>query len=186
MPCSLPPIGRHSVGFLSIIYIHCGACSPETHIKRQVTWHDCLPSSLGVGDKWSEIVSGEEKIFCTRPTRATKAGQKYLLPARRAQRTNQGRTLFICTPRVPFSTVSTVSRGIPLYTLWCSLPAVLSVYLQTTACIVEYDCMEIHQSQCRNLSVSLSKIRLKSHRINYYNIATARGFLGPYLGHLYE
>jgi len=87
-----------------------------------------------------------------------------------------------------FVSVSTVSRGIPVYTLWCSLPAVLSAYLQTTACncTVEYDCREIHQSHVGHLSVSLFKIRLKSHRINCYNIATARGFLGPYLGHLFE
>jgi hypothetical protein len=35
------------------------AAPPETHIKRQATWHDCLPSVLGNGDKWSEIVYGE-------------------------------------------------------------------------------------------------------------------------------
>jgi hypothetical protein len=40
------------------------------------------------------------KIFCTGLTKA-KAGQNSIILARRAQRTNQGRTPFICTPRVP-------------------------------------------------------------------------------------
>ncbi len=29
---------------------------PETHTKRQVTHHDCMPSLLGDGDKGMEIV----------------------------------------------------------------------------------------------------------------------------------
>ncbi len=48
-----------------------------------------------------EIVYSEEKKFCTWPTRAAKAGQKYLVPARQAQRTNQGRTSFVYTILVP-------------------------------------------------------------------------------------
>jgi hypothetical protein len=35
----------------------------ETHNKRQEMRHDCLHSLLGEGDKWSEIVCGEEKIY---------------------------------------------------------------------------------------------------------------------------
>ncbi len=38
---------------------------PETQIKRQATRHNCLPRMLGDGDKGSEIVCGEENIFCT-------------------------------------------------------------------------------------------------------------------------
>ncbi len=38
-----------------------------------------------------------KKVFCTGPIRAAKAGQQSLVPARRAQRTNQGRTPFICS-----------------------------------------------------------------------------------------
>jgi hypothetical protein len=34
---------------------------PQTHIKRQATLQDCLPSLVGDGDKWIEIVHGEEK-----------------------------------------------------------------------------------------------------------------------------
>ncbi len=64
--------------------------SAETLIKRQVTWHDCLPSLLGDdGGKWSETMYCEEKNICTGPTKASKAGQKSLVLSRRAQRTNQ-------------------------------------------------------------------------------------------------
>ncbi len=70
----------------------------ETYTKRQPTHHDHLPSLL-LGDEGQriEIVYGEEKIFCTRPSRVTKAVQKYLVPARQAKRTNQRRTPFIGT-----------------------------------------------------------------------------------------
>ncbi len=68
---------------------------PETHDKRQVTQHGCLPS-------WNNVVYVEEKhIFSTGPTRAAKAEQKSLVTAWLAQRTNQGMTLFICTLWVP-------------------------------------------------------------------------------------
>jgi hypothetical protein len=40
-------------------------------------------------------------LFCTRLTRAAKAGQKSIVLARQAQQTTQGRTPFICTLRVP-------------------------------------------------------------------------------------
>ncbi len=55
----------------------------ETHTKRQATQHGCLPkcpvpSLLGDGEKETEIVYGEEKIFCTGPTRAVKAEQNLL------------------------------------------------------------------------------------------------------------
>jgi hypothetical protein len=39
----------------------CINCEPETHIKRQVTRQDCLPSLLGDGGKLIEIVYKEEK-----------------------------------------------------------------------------------------------------------------------------
>jgi len=38
-----------------------GKLLPETHIKRQATRQDCLPSLLGYGDKWIEIMYGVEK-----------------------------------------------------------------------------------------------------------------------------
>jgi hypothetical protein len=41
---------------------------PETHIKRQATLHDCLSVS--------SLLTVRKTIFCTGPTRATKAGQK--------------------------------------------------------------------------------------------------------------
>jgi hypothetical protein len=73
---------------------------PETHTNRQATQHGCLSSLLGDRDKVIEIVNGEETnilIYCTGPTRAAKAEQKSLVPARPPQRTNQGMTPFICT-----------------------------------------------------------------------------------------
>jgi hypothetical protein len=51
----------------------------ETHIKRKATQQGCLPSLLGDGVKGIEIVYGEEKIFCTGPTRAAEAKQKSLV-----------------------------------------------------------------------------------------------------------
>jgi hypothetical protein len=69
-----------------------------------------VPSLLGDGDKWIEIVVGEEKIFCTGPTRAAKAVQN--LPARRAQRTP-----FICTPWVPICLSFNSQQGPPLSSL---------------------------------------------------------------------
>jgi hypothetical protein len=75
----------------------CFHFTPETHTKRQATQHDCLPSLLGDGDEGSAIVYGEDKIFCTGPTRAAKPEQRSLVPVRKAQRNNQGRTPFICT-----------------------------------------------------------------------------------------
>jgi hypothetical protein len=69
----------------------------ETHTKRHATQHDCLPSLLSDGDKGIEIVCSEEKNICLRPTRAAKTEQKSRVLARKDQRTNQGRTPFICT-----------------------------------------------------------------------------------------
>jgi hypothetical protein len=75
--------------------------NPKTHIKRQATQHDCLPRLFSEGDKQSDIVWGEEKIFYTGLTGTAKEGCKSFVPLRGAQRTNKGRTLFICTPWVP-------------------------------------------------------------------------------------
>ncbi len=75
---------------------------PETHTKRQATQHGCLPSLLGDGGKGIAIEYGEKgKKNCTGPTRAAKAEQKSLVPARQAQRINQERPHFICILRVP-------------------------------------------------------------------------------------
>jgi hypothetical protein len=71
----------------------------ETHTKRQETEHGCLPSLLGDREKGIEIVYGGGKniFFCTGLTKAAKAEQKSLVPARHARRTYQGRTPFLCT-----------------------------------------------------------------------------------------
>jgi hypothetical protein len=44
----------------SIVVYGCWALL-ETHIKRQVTQHDCLPSLLGDGGRWIEILYSEER-----------------------------------------------------------------------------------------------------------------------------
>ncbi len=55
-------------------------------------------------------------LYGTGLTRAAKAGQKSLVPARRVQRTNEGRTVHF---ESPFTSVSTVSRDRPsLQSLW--------------------------------------------------------------------
>ncbi len=83
---------------------------PETLIKRQSTRHDCLPSLLGDREKLSEIVCGEEKNILYKSSQGkTKIS---LLPAQRAQRTNQGWTPLYSFGS-PFASVSTVGRGYP-------------------------------------------------------------------------
>ncbi len=56
-------------------------------------------------------------LFCTGPTRAAKAGQKSLLPARRAPQTNQGKTPFMCTLWVPICLSFNCQQGPPISSL---------------------------------------------------------------------
>ncbi len=60
---------------------------------------------------------GEEKIFCTGPTGAAKAGQKSREMARSAQRTFEPRkdpfNMYVVLLETPIASVSTVSRGHP-------------------------------------------------------------------------
>jgi hypothetical protein len=66
----------------------------ETHLKRQVTLHDCLPSLLGDMAKRIEIVYGEEKnILYWADLRGQRRTKMHKKPKKR---TNQGRTHFIC------------------------------------------------------------------------------------------
>ncbi len=62
--------------------------APETHTRRQASQHGCLPSLLYDGNK-GKSVRGGKKYFVFALTRAAKAEQKFLVPARQAQRTNQ-------------------------------------------------------------------------------------------------
>jgi hypothetical protein len=52
-------------------------------------------------------------MFCTEPTRAAKAEQKSLVPARQGQQTNQQGPLSFVLFKSPFTSVSTVGRGHP-------------------------------------------------------------------------
>jgi hypothetical protein len=86
-----------------------------THIKRQATQHGCLPSLRAIGTNEFEQFYGEEKIFCIGPTRAAKAEQTYLVPARHAQQTNHGRipeSLSFVLFESPITSVSTDSRAL--------------------------------------------------------------------------
>ena len=59
--------------------------SPDReHTNIQATQQGCLPSLLGDGNKGIEIMYGEEKIFFSGPTRASKAEQKSLVPTKQA------------------------------------------------------------------------------------------------------
>jgi hypothetical protein len=67
---------------------------------------------MGEGDKLIEIAYSEEKIFCPVPTRAAKAGQKYLVLAGQAKQSSPkvGPLQFVLFES-PFTSVSTDSRG---------------------------------------------------------------------------
>jgi hypothetical protein len=89
-------------------------CSYHRHILRdRRRGKTACPACWSMGIKWNEIVYGERKK-CTWPTRA---GQKFHVPVRRSQRTNQGMTpftlSFVLILESPFASVSTVSRGHP-------------------------------------------------------------------------
>ncbi len=75
----------------------------DMYTKRPATEHGYLPCLLGDGDKGMELVYGEEKIFCSGPTRAAKAEQTQL--------TNQERTPLFVLFEPPFASVLTVSRS---------------------------------------------------------------------------
>ncbi len=90
-------------------------CTSQGHLLI-----DRRPSTTAYPACWAigiEIVYGEEKKCCTGPTRAAKAGQKSLVPARRAQVTSQGRTPFLCTLWVPIHLSFNSQKGPPLSSL---------------------------------------------------------------------
>ena len=70
--------------------------SSETHTKRQATQNGFLPSLLGDGDKIIDIMFGEEKIYCSRTTRAAKEEQNLLYrQGRPSEATKEGHLLFV-------------------------------------------------------------------------------------------
>jgi hypothetical protein len=68
---------------------------------------------MGDGDKCIEIVYGEEKIFYAGETRAAKAEQKFSCTGTTGPTNQPRKAPFINTLWVPFTSVSTVSRGQP-------------------------------------------------------------------------
>jgi hypothetical protein len=88
---------------------------PETHTKRQATQHGCLHTSPLAGQrgqiKWNSVRWGK-KIFWTKPTRAAKARQKSLVPARQPKDPFQ-----IHTPGVPIHLSLNSQHGPPFSSL---------------------------------------------------------------------
>ncbi len=88
--------------------------------QRQVNRHDCLPSLLDDGDKWSEIVYCEKKIYFV-------LGQAEQLSQDKIsctnQPTNRGRTPFICFPWVTICLNFNIQQCHPsLVSLVCRTP----------------------------------------------------------------
>jgi hypothetical protein len=82
--------------------------------KRQATQNGCLGILLGDGDKEIEIAYGEEKKFCTELTRAAKAEQKSLVPARQSPTKQRRKDPFhFVLKESPFTSVFADSRGHP-------------------------------------------------------------------------
>jgi hypothetical protein len=112
MPINFQPLKNPAKSRgVSISQIH--SLRPET--QRQATQHACLPRVAG---RWGQSkvkkCTVRKIIFCTRLTRAAKAGQKNIVPARQTQRTNQGRTPIVCTLRVPIHLSFNSQQGPPL------------------------------------------------------------------------
>jgi hypothetical protein len=76
-------------------------CVPEAINQRQRDRQPSTPDCPQVacwpmGTNKVKKCTARKIIFCTGLTRAAQAGQKSIVPERRVQRTNQGRTPFIC------------------------------------------------------------------------------------------
>jgi hypothetical protein len=99
---------KKTPGFSTALSTLCA--SHQRHIvrDRRPSTADCL----AIGTK--KLCTVRKKIFCTGPTRAARAEQKSLVPARHAQRTNQGRTPLICTHIVPIHLSFKSQQGPPL------------------------------------------------------------------------
>ncbi len=83
---------------------------PETHIKRQVTQHDCLSSLLGDG---GNSVWWGKTYFIPGGLQQPRQDKNLLYWAQRAKRTNQGRAPFIGTPWVPIDLSFKSQQGPP-------------------------------------------------------------------------
>jgi hypothetical protein len=87
----------------------------ETHIKRQATRHDCLPSWLAMGTNELKKCTTRKTIFCTETTKAAKAGQKSLEPHEKPNEATKEEPLYFYSLSTPFASVSTGAT--PLYTV---------------------------------------------------------------------
>ncbi len=126
-------------------------------------------------------MSSEEKIVCTGLTRAANAGQKSLVLAQRAQRTNQGRTPFICTPWVPICLSFNSRQGPPLSglsgkdlgisSIYSSSQELYSIGRQYQAPPIYYRRVweETYICTVKNYSIGVSSMFLKDIIINTPN-----------------
>jgi hypothetical protein len=91
----------------------------ETNTIRQVTQHGCLPNLQGDGDKRIEIMycTVRKKIFCTGPTEQLRQNKNLLYRHDKPNEpTKKGHLSFVLFES-PFTSVSTVSRGHPSFSL---------------------------------------------------------------------
>ncbi len=84
-------------------------CFLETHIKRQATRHDCLPSLLSDGDKWIEIVYSKENNIFGRLKQPRQDKNLLYRHEEPSEPTKEGPLSFVLFES-PFASVSTVSR----------------------------------------------------------------------------
>ncbi len=83
----------------------------EKHTKRQVTQHGWLSSLLGNGDKWIEIVYGEEEYFESDRIELPRQDKNLLYRHDKLSEPTKEWTLSYVLPESPFTSVLTVSRS---------------------------------------------------------------------------
>jgi hypothetical protein len=115
---------------------------PEKHTKRQVTQHDCLPSLLGNGNKWFEIVYGEKIFFELVRLEQVRQDKNLLYPHNKPDDPIMEGPFACVLFESPFTSISTVSSGHP------SLVSLVST-IQTTAKSVVFFSNPVH---CLSLS----------------------------------
>ncbi len=99
-------------GLAALLFIHALPNLCQRHILR-----DRRPSTVAcpLAGRWRQMNCnseyGEKKKICTEPTGAAMAEKNLLYRHDKPNEPANGRTPFICTLWVPFTSVSTVSRG---------------------------------------------------------------------------
>jgi hypothetical protein len=86
---------------------------PETHIMRQATQHDCLPSLLGDGCQWSEIVHRRNKYFGLGRLEQSRLDKNLLYRHDEPHEPTKEGPLSYVLLKSPFASVLAVSRAHP-------------------------------------------------------------------------